>query len=370
MKVTIVAGTRPNFVKASAILREAQRRISIGENWFKIRFVHTGQHYDPVLSELFFKELHVPDPDINLMAGSGTHAEQTAEIMVKFEKELVENKPDLVMVLGDVNSTMACAITAKKLNIKVAHVESGLRSGDMSMPEEINRILTDSITDYHFTTTESASANLMREGNLPASICFAGNTMVDTLLANLEKISTTTHPDIVQEPFILLTLHRPSNVNNSANLYSLITNIANAARPFKVVFPIHPRLTEYIRQTHPLPENLLILPAQSYFNFLSLMLNSQGVITDSGGISEETTVLNIPCISLRTSTERPETLEKGTNVLCDGSESSLSALIEQMKSSKWKQSEIPDRWDGMASRRIWEFLQQVSQGLLNPCSYY
>ncbi len=359
MKVTIVAGTRPNFIKAASILKEAQRRIAMGENWFEMRFVHTGQHYDPALSDLIMKELNLPDTDNNLMAGSGTHAEQTAEIMIKFEKELLQNKPDLVMVFGDVNSTMACAIAAKKLQIKVAHIESGLRSGDTGMPEEINRILTDSITDYHFTTSEAASENLIKEGKSPESIFFVGNTMIDTLLDNVDQAKQTAGKVSTPEPYLLLTLHRPVNVDDRIKLKALIEKIVIASHPFKIIFPVHPRLQGLFSQSFVNLSNLLILPAQSYFDFLTIMINSRGIITDSGGISEESTVLNIPCITLRNSTERPETIDLGTNVLWDGSEESLHTLIEQIKNGQWKQSRIPELWDGKTAGRIWDCLYEM-----------
>lgn len=362
MKVTIVAGTRPNIIKAAAILKEAKRRIAEGENWFEIRFVHTGQHYDPALSDIIMKELNLPDPDINLMAGSGTHAEQTAEIMIKFERELLENRPDLVMVVGDVNSTMASAITAKKLGIEVAHIESGLRSGDKSMPEEINRMLTDSISDYHFTTSEAASENLIKESKSPESIFFVGNTMIDTLLDNVGQVIQTAVKVSTPEPYLLLTLHRPANVDDRIKLRALIDKIVLAAHPFKVVFPVHPRLQGFFNQTFVNLSNLLILPAQSYFDFLTIMINSNGIITDSGGISEESTVLNIPCITLRNSTERPETIDLGSNVLCYGSEESLHTLIEQIKNGQWKQSRIPELWDGKTAARIWDCLYELKVG--------
>ncbi|MBK7426099.1 MAG: UDP-N-acetylglucosamine 2-epimerase (non-hydrolyzing) [Saprospiraceae bacterium] len=356
MKITIVAGTRPNFIKVAAIIKEAERRIMMGQSWFKIRFVHTGQHYDTKLSEAIFKDLQLPDPDINLMAGSGTHAEQTAGIMIKFEKELQKNRPDLVMVFGDVNSTMACAITAKKLQIPVAHVESGLRSRDMSMPEEINRILTDSITDLHFTTSESASANLLKEGKSPETVFFVGNTMIDTLKVNIDKMNPKR--GYSSNPYLLLTLHRASNVDDTAILRQIILNISSAAFPWKIIFPIHPRLKSDFSDAE-LPANLQIMQAQSYLDFLMLLLNCKGVITDSGGISEECTMLNKPCISLRNTTERPETIEMGTNVLSDGSQASLSALIDRMKNENWKQTKIPRLWDGNAANRIWDILYTI-----------
>ena len=319
------------------------------------RLVHTGQHYDKAMSGSFFEQLNIKNPDINLECGGGTQAEQTASIMMKFEKELLENKPDIVLVVGDVTSTMACTITSKKLCIDVAHIEAGIRSYDMTMPEEINRIITDSICDYYFITTKNAGRNLINQNINKEKIHFVGNTMIDTLIQNIENIRKPyffTKNKIKIKEYFLLTLHRPSNVDNQESLKMLLENILDSTINKVVIFPVHPRTKENLDKinfTHP---NLLIIEPQGYLEFLFLINNSMGIITDSGGITEEATFLNIPCLTLRNSTERPETVKIGTNKLLGNNLKNIKKSIHKIIEKKWKKGRIPKFWDGNTSDRI------------------
>lgn len=323
--------------------------------------VHTGQHYDKNLSDTFFEELSIPQPHANLEVKSGSQAEQTAAIMIAFEKELISHPCDLVLVVGDVNSTMACAIVAKKLNVKVAHVEAGIRSGDLTMPEEINRIVTDSITDYFFTTSTTASENLIRYGAEPSHIHFVGNVMIDTLYQNLNRISA---PDfwnefgLVSGQYIVLTLHRPANVDEEKSLTELLKGIDQMVGDKKIIFPIHPRTKAILGENNLALQNILFVEPQGYLNFMFLVKNSFAVITDSGGISEETTVLNIPCFTLRNNTERPETQTIGTNTLVGTSITNLEKVFAEFMHNGPRKSGIPELWDGKASERIIEILLQ------------
>ncbi len=317
MRITIVAGARPNFIKIAPIIKAIEKKQYEGAT-ISYRLVHTGQHYDKNLSDTFFEELNIPQPNTNLEVKSGSQSVQTAAIMIAFEQELIENPCDLVLVVGDVNSTMACAIVAKKLNIKVTHVEAGIRSGDMTMPEEINRIVTDSITDYFFTTSTTASDNLIKYGAEKKNIHFVGNVMIDTLYQNLDKISP---PDfwndfhLAKKNYIILTLHRPANVDEEQSLFQLLQGIDQMVGDRKIIFPIHPRTKAILGETDLTLKNIILVQPQGYLNFMFLIKNSFAVITDSGGISEETTVLGIPCFTLRNNTERPETQTIGTNTL-------------------------------------------------------
>ena len=353
MKLTIVAGARPNFVKIAPIVRAIEHCVKKGLN-IHYRLIHTGQHFDDSMSGSFFEQLGIPDPDINLECGGGTQAEQTASIMVNFEKELFQYKPDIVLVVGDVTSTMACTITAKKLCIDVAHVEAGIRSGDMNMPEEINRIVTDSISNYYFTTTIHAGKNLEIQQISKEKIYFVGNTMIDSLLFNINKLKK---PDFLKNekniltPFFILTLHRPSNVDHIHKLTSIVNTISEATNGFDVIFPVHPR-TQKILQKIKLNKNILAVEPQKYLEFLFLIKNAKGIITDSGGITEEATVMGIPCITLRNSTERPETVELGTNELIGDDLCKLKKFIKLILEKKWKKGSIPDLWDGHTSDRI------------------
>ena len=358
MKITIVAGARPNFIKIAPIIRAIQKRESEGAA-IAFRLVHTGQHYDKNLSDTFFEELNIPQPHSNLEVKSGSQSQQTAAIMVAFEQELIQNPCDLVLVVGDVNSTMACAIVAKKLNVKVAHVEAGIRSGDMTMPEEINRIVTDSITDYFFTTSETASQNLLKYGADPKQIHFVGNVMIDTLTQNLERIQK---PDFWEKyaletgNYIILTLHRPSNVDEEQSLQKLLLGIDALANGKKVIFPVHPRTKAILENTNLEFKNIIYAEPQGYLAFMYLIKNSFAVITDSGGISEETTVLGIPCFTMPENTERPETQTIGTNTLVGISLEKLEKEFNLFLKNGKRESGIPELWDGKASERIIEIL--------------
>jgi UDP-N-acetylglucosamine 2-epimerase (non-hydrolysing) len=353
MKLTLVAGARPNFMKIAPIIHSILNARKVGED-FEFRLIHTGQHYDKSLSENFFEDLEIPSPNLNLEVGSGTHAEQTGEIMLGFERELVSHPTDLVIVVGDVNSTLACSIVAKKSGIKVTHVEAGIRSGDWSMPEEINRKVTDSICDYFFTTSRTASDKLIEEGHNPDSIFFVGNTMIDTLVNNRERFRA---PNLFELPekYLLLTMHRPSNVDDEESLKRVFNLIVQGAKGIIIIFPVHPRTKKSMRNIH-LPNQFLCVDPVRYFEFMFLVENSIGVITDSGGIQEETSYLGVPCLTLRENTERPETVEIGTNHLIGKKWDSIPELIEDMILGKWKKGIIPELWDGKTAKRIIKIL--------------
>lgn len=365
MKITIVAGARPNFIKIAPIIKAIEKKQSEGIA-ISYRLVHTGQHYDKNLSDTFFEELNIPHPNVNLEVKSGSQSVQTAAIMISFEQELLQNPCDLVLVVGDVNSTMACAIVAKKLNVKVVHVEAGIRSGDMTMPEEINRIVTDSITDYFFTTSTWAGENLLKYGANPEQIHFVGNVMIDTLYQNLNRISA---PDfwlefgLEPQNYIVLTLHRPSNVDEEQSLIQLLLGIDAMSNGKKIIFPIHPRTKAILGTTSLELKNILFVEPQGYLNFMYLIKNSFAVITDSGGISEETTVLGIPCFTMRNTTERPETQTIGTNTLVGTSIENLKKVYASFLEKGAKKGGIPELWDGKASERIIDIL--LSQPINN-----
>jgi len=358
MKITLIAGARPNFVKIAPIIKSIEKKQSEGAI-VSYRLLHTGQHYDNNLSSTFFEELNIPHPNANLDVKSGSQAEQTAAVMIAFERELIENPCDLVIVDGDVNSTMACAIVAKKMNIKVAHIEAGIRSGDLSMPEEINRIVTDSITDYFFTTSTWASNNLLKYGADPSAIHFVGNVMIDTLHQNLNRVFA---PPFWKEfgleagNYIVLTLHRPSNVDEEKSLVDLLKGIDKMVGDKKIIFPMHPRTKAVLGKTNLNLKNIIFVEPQGYLNFMYLIKNSFTVITDSGGISEETTVLGIPCFTMRTTTERPETIEIGTNKLVGSSVENLKKSFENLVQNGIQESGIPELWDGKTSDRIMAIL--------------
>ncbi|WNM19681.1 non-hydrolyzing UDP-N-acetylglucosamine 2-epimerase [Flavobacterium capsici] len=358
MKITIVAGARPNFIKIAPIIKAIEKKQSEGAT-LSFRLVHTGQHYDKNLSDTFFEELNIPHPNANLEVKSGSQAQQTAAIMIAFEQELLENPCDLVLVVGDVNSTMACTIVAKKLNVKVTHVEAGIRSGDMTMPEEINRIVTDSITDYFFTTSTLAGENLLKYGAEPSAIHFVGNVMIDTLYQNLNRISSPyfwNEYQLESGNYIILTLHRPSNVDEENSLIDLLKGIDKMVGDKKVIFPIHPRTKAILGEQNLELKNIITVEPQGYLNFMYLIKNSFAVITDSGGISEETTVLGIPCFTLRTTTERPETIEIGTNHLIGTSITNLEKVFGEFLQNGQRKAGIPELWDGKASERIIDIL--------------
>jgi UDP-N-acetylglucosamine 2-epimerase (non-hydrolysing) len=358
MKITIVAGARPNFIKIAPIIKAIEKKQNEGAN-LTYRLVHTGQHYDKNLSDTFFEELNIPHPNANLDVKSGSQSVQTAAIMIAFEQELIQNPCDLVLVVGDVNSTMACAIVAKKLNIKVAHIEAGIRSGDMTMPEEINRIVTDSIADCFFTTSISASENLLKYGAELSRIHFVGNVMIDTLYQNLDRILAPSFwNEFMLETgnYIVLTLHRPANVDEEKSLINLLEGIDKMVGNKKIVFPIHPRTKAILGETNLELKNILFVEPQGYLNFMYLIKNSFAVITDSGGISEETTVLGIPCFTLRNNTERPETQTIGTNTLVGTSIKNLEKTFTEFLKKGSKKAGIPELWDGKASERIIDIL--------------
>ncbi len=359
MKITIIAGARPNFMKIAPIIKAIEKVQSSGTA-ITYRLVHTGQHFDKQMSGDFFEQLGIPEPDVNLGAGGGTQAEQTAAIMTGFEKELMANPADMVMVVGDVTSTMACAITAKKLLIPVAHVEGGIRSGDMTMPEEINRIVTDSITDYFFTTSETANQNLKNIGVSDECIFFVGNTMIDTLLENLPRLK---NPNILisgvpLEPksYFVLTLHRPANVDEEEKLQAMMEAILSGTGSFPVIFPVHPRTSKNLERLGIRHERLHFVAPLPYLEFNYLVRSAKGVITDSGGITEEASVMGVPCITLRDSTERPETIRLGTNELAGTNPKNLKPFLDQLLTGKWKKgSDIP-LWDGKSAERLVKIL--------------
>ena len=354
MNITIVAGARPNFMKIAPIIEAIQVKKEEGFN-INYRLVHTGQHYDKNLSGTFFEELNIPFPDSNLDVKSGTQAEQTAAIMIGFEKDIEQNPCDLVMVVGDVTSTMACTIVAKKANIKVAHVEAGIRSGDMTMPEEINRIVTDSLTDYFFTTSTYANDNLEHLGVLKSNIFFVGNVMIDTLLKNenrLKKPALWDELGLSNKKYLVMTLHRPSNVDEELQLKTLITQIVTLGKDYPIIFPVHPRTQKLLNGLNLNFKNLHYVNPQGYLEFNYLVKHALAVLTDSGGITEETTVMNVPCITLRDSTERPETCDLGTNILVGNDSGKIEAAFKILLSGSWKQTVIPELWDGHAAERI------------------
>lgn len=354
MKITLIAGARPNFMKIAPVIHAIHKAQSEGQN-INYRLVHTGQHYDRAMSDTFFDELNIPDPDANLGCGGGTQAEQTAAIMVAFEKELMANPVDLVVVVGDVTSTMACSIVAKKLNTKVAHIEAGIRSWDLSMPEEINRMVTDVLTDYFFTTSEVANQNLRNIGIREEQIFFVGNTMIDTLLSNMSRFIKPVFFDKIplqEKKYLVLTMHRPANVDAAEKLKKTIQEIVNNVQGLPIVFPIHPRTAKIFSDLGITASNLHIVDPMGYLEFNYLVKNSKAVITDSGGITEETTVMGIPCITLRDNTERPETITIGTNELIGTNPEALRPTLEKLFAGNWKKGGIPELWDGKAAERI------------------
>ncbi len=354
MLITIVAGARPNFMKIAPIIKAIKSAQEAGEN-IHYRLIHTGQHYDKIMSDDFFEQLEIPEPDANLGAGGGSQANQTAAIMISFEKELIQNRSNVVMVVGDVTSTMACAIVAKKLCIPVVHVEAGIRSGDMTMPEEINRIVTDSITDHFFTTSEVANKNLALSGVPNDRIHFVGNTMIDTLLQNLHKMKQPSFwkkDNLKKNTYYLLTLHRPANVDIPSKLQDLLMAIMNGTEESLIVFPVHPRTKLQLETLQFSNKRLLQIEPMGYLEFIYMIRNAKGIITDSGGITEEATVLNIPCMTLRNSTERPETITLGSNELVGTEPSNLLPFLRRLQSGQWKKASIPPLWDGSTSERI------------------
>ena len=387
MHITLIAGARPNFMKIAPLIHAIKAAEAAGKD-IHYSLVHTGQHYDKNMSDTFFEELHIPMPDANLGCGGGTQAEQTANIMVAFEKHLLAHPTDLVLVVGDVTSTMACSIVAKKLNTRVCHVEAGIRSWDLSMPEEINRMVTDSLADYMFTTSEIANKNLLMAGatlvNSPSPMAncslptlqeeryaferisqrvwYVGNVMIDTLLANRSRFRRPAVFDelqLAEDQYIMMTMHRPANVDEEAHLKALMEQIITNVHGLPIIFPIHPRTAKIfynlwgdeatLRQLFP---NLHIVEPMGYLEFNYMVERAKAVVTDSGGITEETTVMGVPCITLRDNTERPETCTVGTNELIGTDPAAVKPALDTLFAGEWKKGAIPALWDGHTAERI------------------
>lgn len=361
MKITIIAGARPNFMKIAPIIHAIHEAQKTGKN-IQYRLIHTGQHYDKKMSGEFFEQLNIPEPHANLESGGGTQAEQTANIMVRFEQELLNNPSDLVLVVGDVTSTMACAIVAQKLRTKVAHVEAGIRSNDWTMPEEINRLVTDAITNYFFTTSEIANENLRASGVKDEQIYFVGNTMIDTLLKNRPRFRKPEIWDKIglkEQEYIVMTLHRPANVDEEQKLKALLDEIIEHSNNLPLIFPVHPRtakILESLGVSHP---RLHTIEPQGYLEFNYLVERAKAIITDSGGITEETTVMGIPCMTLRDNTERPETITEGTNELIGTNPKSIKPVMDKLFSDNWKTGKTPHLWDGKTGERIVSIISQL-----------
>ena len=395
MLVTLIAGARPNFMKIAPIIRAIKAAEAAGKD-MHYRLVHTGQHYDKNMSDTFFEELGIPQPDVNLGCGGGTQAEQTAYIMVAFEQYLMANPCDLVLVVGDVTSTMACSIVAKKLNTKVCHVEAGIRSWDLTMPEEINRMVTDSLADYMFTTTDIADTNLLRQGAVyaeewqpeqvalghdrcPQRVWRVGNVMIDTLLKNMPRFRKPAVYDelgLQEGKYVVMTMHRPANVDEETHLRALMEQIITNVHEEPIVFPIHPRTakifyglwgtaTDSVEENraalHKVFQNLHIVDPMGYLEFNYLVQHSRAVVTDSGGITEETTVMGVPCITLRDNTERPETCMVGTNELIGTNPAAVKPALDKLYAGEWKKGAIPELWDGHAAERIVEILANLQK---------
>jgi UDP-N-acetylglucosamine 2-epimerase (non-hydrolysing) len=359
MKTLLVAGARPNFMKIAPVYRAA-----IKHPVLVCKIVHTGQHYDHQMSQSFFQDLEIPSPDHFLDAGSGSHATQTAKIMVAFEKVCEEEKPDLVIVVGDVNSTLACSIVAKKLKIAVAHVEAGLRSFDLSMPEEINRMVTDTVSDYFFVTEESGFRNLIREGKSPEQIHLVGNVMVDNLFHQAgilarqshELLETNRLKDQLHD-FAFLTLHRPSNVDDRSKLEEIVSALNVIAQDHAILFPMHPRTRKMADSfSIQFSENIRILPPLGFRESLNLWKDARVVLTDSGGLQEETTAMGVPCVTIRDNTERPITIEMGTNILAGTTRKGVLDAFKKAIDSGFNVHKKPPLWDGRAAERIWKVL--------------
>jgi len=362
-KVLCIVGARPNFMKIAPVIRA----LNNSQHSFNVRLLHTGQHYDAAMKQSFFDQLHIPEPDVDLGVGSGSHAVQTAEIMKRFEPVMDELKPDTILVVGDVNSTIACALVAVKKGVPVIHVEAGLRSGDRSMPEEINRVLTDQISDLLLTTERSAEANLLREGISTDKVHFVGNVMIDTLRYNLsnavsaeETISSCQGTVDTSSGYGLLTLHRPANVDDPVVLERLLRTLVDLAEHLPLLFPVHPRTTQCIESAGlnqlVADSQLYLIPPQAYLNMLGLMKDARLVLTDSGGIQEETTALGVPCITLRENTERPITVAEGSNTIVGSSPEKIKSCFDDIMQTGGKAGCTPEYWDGKAAERIAEVI--------------
>ena len=399
MIITLIAGARPNFMKIAPLIKAIQQANAAGQD-IHYRLVHTGQHYDKNMSDTFFEELGIPMPDVNLGCGGGTQAEQTAHIMMAFEQDLMQHPTDLVLVVGDVTSTMACSIVAKKLNTKVCHVEAGIRSWDLSMPEEINRMVTDALADYMFTTSEIANKNLFLQGaklenganlgnlegldnldklakcqlpeeqyafkRISQKVWWVGNVMIDTLLANRSRFRRPAVYDTLgleEKQYVVMTMHRPANVDEETHLKALMEQIINNVHGLPIIFPIHPRTAKIFYNLwgdeatlKTLFPNLHIVDPMGYLEFNYMVEHAKVVVTDSGGITEETTVMGVPCITLRDNTERPETCTIGTNKLIGTRPEAIKPALDLLFAGEWQQGAIPPLWDGHTAERIVEIL--------------
>lgn len=352
MKLIVVAGARPNFMKIAPIMWEASRRSGL-----IAKLVHTGQHYDEKMSKLFFEQLAIPKPDVDLEVGSGSHAVQTAEVMKRFEPVLLQERPDAVVVVGDVNSTIACALTSVKLGVPVAHVEAGLRSYDWTMPEEINRILTDAISRWLFVSEKSGLENLQREGIDKSRIHFVGNVMIDTLIACRGRIADVSIDHITTERnYAVLTLHRPSNVDDPETFKGLLSALEQVQEMIPIVFPVHPRTRKTLDGLGVRLPRVRLTEPLGYLEFMALVSRARLVLTDSGGIQEETTYLGVPCLTLRKNTERPCTVQEGTNVLVGPDPSKILNAVSHVLAGKESSHRIPELWDGNAAKRILDVL--------------
>jgi UDP-N-acetylglucosamine 2-epimerase (non-hydrolysing) len=358
--IHLIAGARPNFMKIAPLVRAMDAR----KSEISYRIVHTGQHYDRSMSDVFFEELGIPQPDYHLGCGGGSHAEQTAKIMVAYEKLCLEARPDAVVVVGDVNSTLACSIVAKKLHITVAHVEAGLRSGDRSMPEEINRLVTDAISDVFFVTEPSGVEHLLREGQAEASIHHVGHVMVDNVIYQKERLERDGLAEghslgfkAIHPSYGVVTLHRPSNVDDPEVLARLAGTLRELSGQLPLAFSVHPRTQQNLQCFGiDLGPNITLLAPMAYMDFLNLWKDASMVLTDSGGLQEETTALGVPCITLRENTERPITISEGTNVLAGTDHASILAATTRVLEGRAKEGRRPALWDGKAAERILEKL--------------
>lgn len=356
----LVAGARPNFMKLAPMVRALERRKDV----LSYRIVHTGQHYDREMSDVFFEELGIPKPDHHLGAGGGTHAQQTAKVMVAFEELCQAERPDAVVVVGDVNSTLACSIVAKKLGVPVAHVEAGLRSGDMAMPEEVNRLVTDAISDWFFVTEPSGEANLLREGKRPDAVHYVGHVMVDNVLYQRDALAHRPPQEGVSLNFKrahprygVVTLHRPSNVDDAEVFARIASALREVSQKLPLAFPVHPRTRSNLEKFGiDLGPNVVLLPPLAYMEFLNLWKDAAVVLTDSGGLQEETTALDIPCVTLRSNTERPVTVTEGTNVLVGSDRELIVEAVRKVLAGDGKRGRRPHLWDGQAADRTVEIL--------------
>ncbi len=362
MKIINVVGTRPNFMKIAPIIKAMDKESSIEH-----LLLHTGQHYDLKLSKNFFDELGIPHPDINLNIGSDTQTKQVARIMTAFEAVCDEHQPDMILVVGDVNSTMACSLVAAKKGIKIIHVEAGIRSNDRSMPEEINRLVTDSLADYLLPPSTDAVDNLLKEGHDTSKIHLVGNVMIDTLKMFEDKVNGSTileKLNVSSNEYVALTLHRPSNVDDVSSFQKILNALKEIQKQITVVFPIHPRTQKMIKELgldHTINEmeNILIVEPMGYLDFGKLISNARFVLTDSGGIQEETTVYGVPCITLRENTERPVTVSQGTNELAGMNTEKIIKYAKQVLEGHWKSGKIPEYWDGKAAKRIVSYITKI-----------